>query len=193
MGQSNTLVLPLKGRVLICAPEKSECLSLILLYYSDSKYSYTSLSEKLGYLVGELHNELISYITTESSATLKSQFIRCMAVLVKNTTYERLKRNYRKELVQAIIKYLSVSGDTSLVVAVLDCLSAVFDTEMNVAEMANMIFTNQDIVNARGGNKLCLYDYLLEKAGDEATHYTIRVASCELLCCVVRRHFEIVK
>lgn len=109
-------------------------------------------------------------------------------MLVKNTTYERLKRNYRKELVQSIVKYLSTSEDTSLVVAVLDCLSAVFDTEMNSEEMATLIFTNQDI-----GNKQSLYDYLLGKAGDGATHYTICVASCELLCCVVRRHFATVK
>ncbi|KAJ3274765.1 HEAT repeat-containing protein 6, partial [Borealophlyctis nickersoniae] len=140
-----------------------------------SKGSFTSLSQKVAEQLREVHQGLIQAVALETQPVLLAQEIRCLSILVKNCSYERLSRDYRPEVKEAIVGRLQ-QDDFAIKSAVIDCISSLLDAGMSYPSSPN-----HQIIDS------------LLPLTDRSEHLSVRVASYEGLCSVARNKPEAIR
>jgi hypothetical protein len=81
------------------------------LYSSKSSASFTAFSVTVGNIVHELHQSLCTAVATENSVLVIVQLLKCLAALILNTPYRRLKPGLMTQLVESVTPYMRHKGN----------------------------------------------------------------------------------
>ncbi|KAI8905299.1 armadillo-type protein [Powellomyces hirtus] len=138
--------------------------------------SFTSLSAKLAEQLREIHEGLITAVKEETWPLLLAQELRCLTVLVKNCTYDRLQPSYRQNAFQIALDRITPE-DYGITSAAFECLSAILDSKMPISPN-----TNPDGSNAFLSPLVDLAYAQIQKT----EHISVRVAGLEVFCALAR-------
>jgi len=85
---------------------------LTWFYYSDQYRltAFTPLSVVVGRMVRAVHHCLLMTLSSESSAIVTTQVLKCLAVVIANVPYQRLRPGLLGSAVKQIRPYLSHRG-----------------------------------------------------------------------------------
>jgi len=94
------------------------------MYFSDQYRltSFTPLSVVVGRMVRAVHRCLLTVLTSESSAIVITQVLKCLATVIANVPYQRLRPGLLGSAVKQIRPYLSHRGELQHL-ALVCCLS----------------------------------------------------------------------
>jgi hypothetical protein len=81
------------------------------MYSSKSFASFTAFSVTVGNIVRELHQSLCMALAMENSVPVITQLLKCLAALIQNTPYHRLKPGLITHLVGNVRPYLRHKGN----------------------------------------------------------------------------------
>ncbi|KAJ3171562.1 HEAT repeat-containing protein 6 [Geranomyces variabilis] len=141
--------------------------------------SFTSLSAKLAEQLREIHEGVLNAVKEETWPLLLAQELKCLTVLVKNCTYDRLHPPYRQRAFQAAASRMS-SDDFAITSAAFECIAAVLDSGVAIPpsddEEHSMLAPALDAVF---------------KSLDKTEHISVRVAALEVLCALARNQVEL--
>lgn len=81
------------------------------MYSSKNFTSFTAFSVTVGNIVWELHQSLCMALAMENSILVIIQLLKCLAALIQNTPYHRLKTGLITQLVENVRPYLRHKGN----------------------------------------------------------------------------------
>lgn len=168
--------------------------------------SFLSFSEKLALQIHALHGGLVRAIESEQLSSIRAELVQTLALLVRNTTYGRLRVKWRIDIFDNIVKYLfgldSEGSEECLtpnvIVAVLDCLCALVDTDAieDHKGLERLIFRPATVPHSPDSVLDLVWRWALSATEFNSIpntqpttaliHYTVKVAAMEFLCFVVR-------
>ncbi|KAJ3047828.1 HEAT repeat-containing protein 6 [Rhizophlyctis rosea] len=134
----------------------------------ETKVSFTSLSQKVAGQLKDVHLGLVQAVDIEVQPVLLAQEIRCLSVLVKNCTYDRLTHDYRADVQRVVLKRLG-QDDFAIKSAVLECSAALLDSDMQIDFASDHSLI--DVATAHASR---------------SEHLSVRVAALELLRSIAR-------
>ncbi|XP_068749728.1 HEAT repeat-containing protein 6-like isoform X2 [Montipora capricornis] len=121
------------SRQFLVAAEDREQSSL-----ATSTRPFTSFSVKLSGIVHELHRCLLQALMAETSATTKTQILKCLSILVLNSPYNRLKHGLLTKLVRQLRPLLAIK-DPNLQTSVLSCIKMVVCVHAPLPEVVELM------------------------------------------------------
>ncbi|XP_021942024.1 HEAT repeat-containing protein 6 isoform X3 [Zootermopsis nevadensis] len=100
--------------------------------------SFTAFSVTVGNIVWELHQSLCMALAMENSILVIIQLLKCLAALIQNTPYHRLKTGLITQLVENVRPYLR-HKDSGIKVASLTVLGAVVAVDPVTPEIMDIL------------------------------------------------------
>ncbi|KAJ3149132.1 HEAT repeat-containing protein 6 [Geranomyces michiganensis] len=140
--------------------------------------SFTSLSVKLAEQLREIHDGVLNAVKEETWPLLLTQELKCLTILVKNCTYERLHPPYRQRAFEAAASRIS-SDDFAITSAAFECIAAVLDSGMTIPTSESEEHSMLAPVIAAVFTSL-----------DKAEHISVRVAGLEVMCALARNQVQ---
>ncbi|KAI0231144.1 HEAT repeat-containing protein 6 [Lamellibrachia satsuma] len=99
---------------------------------------FTPFSVTLGHMIKEIHRCLLLALVAENSPRAITQIIKCLATLVPNVPYQRLKPGLLSKLVKQLKPFLS-HRDPNIRVGCLTCLGAMVSTQSPLLEVCHIL------------------------------------------------------
>ncbi|KNC98329.1 uncharacterized protein SPPG_09399 [Spizellomyces punctatus DAOM BR117] len=145
---------------------------------STIKTAFTSLSQKLAEQLREIHQGLLKAVKEETQPLLLTQELKCLGVLIKNCTYDRLRHNYRQDAYDAVTSRITPE-DFGITSSVLECIAALLDagTPLFSTPQADGLYALLDMVMA---------------LAKKPEHISVRVAALDVLCSVARNAPDVI-
>ncbi|EDV24117.1 uncharacterized protein TRIADDRAFT_26416 [Trichoplax adhaerens] len=107
-------------------------------YKDKSNGPFISFSFTLASMLHEVHRSLIKSLQQANSNQLILQILKCLAVVVTNTPYNRLQEGFLSKIIDSILHYM-YKKDHNIRVAFLACLTSVISTEGPSSEMQQLL------------------------------------------------------
>ncbi|KAI8820256.1 armadillo-type protein [Fimicolochytrium jonesii] len=133
--------------------------------------AFISLSVKLAEQLREIHTGLLKCVREESWPLLVTQEMKCLAVLIRNCPYDRLRHNYRHDAYIAVRDRIT-HEDFGITSASFEVISALLDAHMPLPASSPLLET--------------LFEYL-----NRDEHIYVRVAALDVFCAVARNCVEV--
>ncbi|KAI9096255.1 armadillo-type protein [Phlyctochytrium arcticum] len=142
-----------------------------------STTAFTSLSQKLAEQLRQLHSGVIRAVLEETQPLLVTQELKCLAMLIRSCSYDRLSTDYRTIAFEAVWPRLS-EEDFAISSAAFECISALIEAGLSL----QTLHVKEELVISTT-LQFC----------EAEEHISKRVASFDVLCSLAKVNPKVIE
>ncbi|XP_019863364.1 PREDICTED: HEAT repeat-containing protein 6-like, partial [Amphimedon queenslandica] len=154
---------------------------------SGPTHPFISYSNKLGGVIRELHCSLLEFILKEKRATLLTQAVKCLAILVSNTSYHKLTSSYIKHILSCLGSIISIN-QTDVSIACLTCYGALISLSLPLEDSGKSSLPRCEM-EAWLKEDLWILDHCVQLITQQDTKQSLLMEAIQVLTALVKFYF----
>ncbi|XP_019850882.1 PREDICTED: HEAT repeat-containing protein 6-like isoform X1 [Amphimedon queenslandica] len=158
---------------------------------SGPTHPFISYSNKLGGVIRELHRSLLEFISKEKRATLLTQAVKCLAILVSNTSYHKLTTSYIKDILLCLGSIISIN-QTDVSIACLTCYGALISLSLPLEDLGKSSSPRCEMeawLEEGPKGKLWILDHCVQLITQKDTKQSLLMEAIQVLTALVKFYF----